>query len=73
MYDYNAGVKDRKSCHVLNGKSYDQEASSQLAWAPLLSEFKVTYIVDFSCGSVVKNLPANAGDTGLVPGSGRCP
>ena len=22
---------------------------------------------------VVKNLPANAGDTGLIPGSGRCP
>ena len=24
-------------------------------------------------GSVVMNLPANAGDTGLVPGSGRSP
>ena len=23
--------------------------------------------------SVVKNLPANAGDTGLIPGSGRLP
>ena len=23
--------------------------------------------------SVVKNLPANAGDTGFIPGSGRCP
>ena len=23
--------------------------------------------------SVVKNLPANAGDTGSLPGSGRCP
>ena len=27
----------------------------------------------FSGGSVVKNLPANAGDTGLIPGSGRSP
>ena len=27
----------------------------------------------FSAGSVVKNLPANAGDTGLIPGSGRSP
>ena len=27
----------------------------------------------FSGASVVKNLPANAGDTGLVPGSGRSP
>ena len=23
------------------------------------------------CGSVVKNPPANAGDSGLIPGSGR--
>ena len=28
---------------------------------------------DFSGGSVVKNLPANAGDMGLIPGSGRSP
>ena len=27
----------------------------------------------FSGGVVVKNLPASAGDTGLIPGSGRCP
>ena len=27
----------------------------------------------FPGGSVVKNLPANAGDTGPVPGSGRFP
>ena len=25
----------------------------------------------FPCGSVVKNLPANAGDIGLIPGPGR--
>ena len=25
------------------------------------------------CGTVVKNLPANAGDVGLIPGSGRSP
>ena len=25
----------------------------------------------FPGGSVVKNLPANAGDTGLIPGPGR--
>ena len=33
-------------------------------------------IKGFPCGSVVKNLPANAGDTGdvgSIPGSGRCP
>ena len=27
----------------------------------------------FAAGSVVKNLPANAGDPGLICGSGRCP
>ena len=27
----------------------------------------------FPDGSVVKNLPANAGDMGLIPGSGRSP
>ena len=27
----------------------------------------------FPGGSVVKNLPANAGDTDLIPGSGRFP
>ena len=27
--------------------------------------------MDFPCGAVVKNLPANAGDMGLIPGSGR--
>ena len=31
--------------------------------------------LDFPCGSVVKNPPANAGDVGLIPGRGRfqCP
>ena len=27
----------------------------------------------FPGGSVVKNPPANAGDAGSIPGSGRCP
>ena len=27
----------------------------------------------FPCGSVVKNPPANAGDSGLITGSGRSP
>ena len=29
--------------------------------------------MDFPCGSVVKNLPANAGNVGLISGSGRSP
>ena len=31
----------------------------------------VKHIGGLPGGSVVKNLPANAGDTGLIPGSGR--
>ena len=39
------------------------------------SYFIFTYWVDegFPLCSVVKNLPANAGGTGLIPGSGRSP
>ena len=33
----------------------------------------VSLIKGFPGGSVVKNLPANAGDTGLIPGLGRSP
>ena len=28
---------------------------------------------DFPSGSVVKDLPVNAGDSGSIPGLGRCP
>ena len=31
------------------------------------------YQAGFPGGSVVKNLPANAGDVGSIPGSGRSP
>ena len=35
--------------------------------------FSLTVTPVFPGGSVVKNPPANAGDEGLIPGSGRCP
>ena len=38
----------------------------------LLFEIKVIN-KGFLSGSVVKNLPANAGDSGSIPGSGRSP
>ena len=41
------------------------ESNKNLCWIPAST--------GFSGGSVVKNLPANAGDTGSVPGSGRSP
>ena len=31
------------------------------------------FVWDFPGGSVIKNLPPNAGDTSLIPGSGRYP
>ena len=31
------------------------------------------YLGDFPCGAVVKNPPANAGDMGSSPGSGKIP
>ena len=30
-------------------------------------------VLGVPCGSVVKNPPANAGDTGLIPGVGKIP
>ena len=38
-----------------------------------MASFSLSYflIEGFPSGSVVKNLPANAGDTGLIPGLGR--
>ena len=33
----------------------------------------IEHSVGFPGGSVIKNLPANAGDAGLIPESGRCP
>ena len=35
--------------------------------------FLVALFLGFPGGSVVKNLPANAGNTGSIPGSGRFP
>ena len=34
---------------------------------------EISGMKDFLSGSAVKNLPANAGDVGLIPGSGRPP
>ena len=36
-----------------------------------ISVFKNFILLDFPSGTMVKNLPANAGDTGLTPGLGR--
>ena len=36
-----------------------------------MSMYILVYILGFLGGTVVKNLPANAEDVGLIPGSGR--
>ena len=46
-------------CGDLNGKEVQKEG--------------LYVYMGFSGGSAVKNLPANAGDRGLIPGSGRSP
>ena len=46
--------------------------SSTNSLSILFSLFK-SGVMGFPGGSVVKNLPANAGDTGLIPGSGTSP
>ena len=38
----------------------------------MITGFSVS-TMGFPGGSVVKNLPTNAGDAGLIPGSGRFP
>ena len=37
----------------------------------LILKKKIIFHWDFSCGPVVKNPPANAGDTGSIHGLGR--
>ena len=44
-----------------------------LAFLKVLSIFKTILTWGFPGSSVVKNLPANAGDSGWIPGSGRSP
>ena len=35
------------------------------------NKYLVVFLWDFPGGSVVKNQPSNAGNSGLIPGSGR--
>ena len=52
-----------------------KEISSEEIKLNKLPVFHNTYdqYLAFPAGTVVKNLPANAGDTGSVPGLGRTP
>ena len=66
------------SCALINiefiqsYKSQTQVLSFKLnIW--ILFIYLVISVLGFPCGSVVKNLSANVGDMGLIPGSGRSP
>ena len=39
---------------------------------PTIARHIIIKLLDFPGGAVVKNLPANAGDMGSIPGPGRC-
>ena len=56
---------------VLPREGLDAGRDSQ--WARVLQDQRMTSYLqkDFPGGIVVKNLPANAGNMGLIPGSGR--
>ena len=47
-------------CRATHAHTHTQKEKLMIPWS-------------FPGGSVVKNLPANAGDTGSIPGSGRAP
>ena len=51
-----------------------QHQGESMALVPLASFFFFfNFILKFTDGSVVKNLPANAGLRGLIPRSGKSP
>ena len=56
-----------KSCHI----DYNVKNMANNIVMTLYGD--VWLLEAFPGDSVVKNLPANAGDTGLIPGSGRSP
>ena len=50
-----------------------QEDLTCLRATKLLHQRKKSWLLDVPGGTVVKNLPANAGDTGFYPWSGKIP
>ena len=58
--------------HHMNVPQFIYPYLRTLKLFPNLANYKQNCSKNFH-GSVVKNLPANAGDIGLIPGSGRSP
>ena len=59
--------------HRLWPETQDKERHRNLQLAFRGFFFTVLFHLGFPGGSVVKNLPANAGEVGSIPGSGRSP
>ena len=51
----------------------NHQSDSHVKVLPCVLRHALLRYMGFPDGSVVKNLPASAGDTGLIPVSGRCP
>ena len=62
-------ITAHKCYHTIYPKSSSESRFNRDFWK--LGYFN--FIMAFPGGSVVKNLPANAGDVGLIPGSERSP
>ena len=53
-------------------QKFKKQVDSQVSNPPTTTFLSLQNLTgDFPGGAVVKNLPANAGDTGLIPGPGR--
>ena len=51
----------------------NHQSDSHVKVLPCVLRHALLRYMGFPGGSVVESLPASAGDTGLIPGSGRCP
>ena len=63
------GILLEHSCKISNG----DYSIVEMLENEKLTKWRTKKIMGFSSGSVVKNLPANAGDVDLIPGLGRFP
>ena len=64
-------VKVKKNNDNINFKKSRNRINSQNTSDMIQNYLLKTKMLDFPGGTVVKNPPANAGDTGLSPGLGR--
>ena len=66
-----------QNCTIINILTFDLLTQDTVYYLlTLVGEFRFFYLphcVGLPSGSVVNNLPANTGDMGLIPGSGRSP